>query len=57
MNNTQAEFKSNLGEIKQANKNRSKKQKGSLYNIEMLYKARNEAIKFYDDFSSMVADA
>ena len=57
MDNTQAEFKSNLGEIKQANKNRSKKQKGSLYNIEMLYKARNEAIKFYDDFSSMVADA
>ena len=23
----------------------------------MLYKARNEAIKFYDDYSSMMSDA
>ena len=29
-------------------------QKNALYNIEMLYKARNEAIKFYDDYSSMI---
>ena len=27
-------------------KKRSKEQKNALYNIEMLYKARNEAIKF-----------
>ena len=32
-------------------------QKNTLYNIEMLYKARNEAIKFYDDYSSMMSDA
>ena len=32
-------------------------QKNTLYNIEMLYKARNEAIKFYDDFSSMMSEA
>ena len=28
-----------------------------LYNIEMLYKARNEASKFYDDYSLMVSEA
>ena len=28
-----------------------------MYNTEMLYKATNEAIKFYDDYSSMVSDA
>ena len=32
-------------------------QKNILHNIEMLYKARNEAIKFYDDYSSMMCDA
>ena len=32
-------------------------QKNTLYNIEMLYKARNEAIKFYDDYSSMMSEA
>ena len=26
-------------------------------NIEILYKARDETIKFYDDYSSMVSDA
>ena len=31
--------------------------KNTLYNIEMLYKARNEAIKFYDDYSSMMSEA
>ena len=46
--NNQEKFKSNLGEIKRGNakKKRSKEQKNALYNIEMLYKARNEAIKF-----------
>ena len=46
--NDQIRFKSNLGEIKKGNnKKRSKEQKNALYNIDMLYKARNEAIKFF----------
>ena len=28
-----------------------------MYNIEMLYKARNKAIKFYDDYSLMAFEA
>ena len=39
-------FKSNLSEVKKAHKNRKKKKKNTLYNIEMIYKARNKAIKF-----------
>ena len=31
-------------------------QKNTLYNIEMLYKARNEAMKFYDDYSSVMSE-
>ena len=31
-------------------------QKNTLYNNEMLCKARNEAIKFYDDYSSMMSE-
>ena len=47
--NDQTTLKSNLGEIKKINnKKRSKEQRNALYNIEMLYKARNEAFKFYD---------
>ena len=38
-------------------KRRSKEQKNALYNIEMLYKARNETIKFYDDYFSMMSEA
>ena len=54
----QKKFKSYLGEIKKGNKkHRSKVQKNTLYNIEMLYKARNEAIKFYDDYSLMMSEA
>ena len=50
----QEKFKSYLGEIKKGNnKHKSKEQNNALYNIEMLYKARNQAIKFYDDYSSM----
>ena len=53
--NSQEKFKSYLGETKKWNKKRKwKVQKNALYNIEMLYKARNEAIKFYDDYSSMI---
>ena len=56
--NNQDKFKSYLGEIKKENKkHRSKEQKNTLYNIEMLYKARSEAIRFYDDYSSMLSEA
>ena len=56
--NNQEKFKSYIGEIKKGNKkHRSKEQKNTLYNIEMLYKARNEAIKFYDDYSLMMSEA
>ena len=53
--NNQQKFKSYLGEIKKGNK--SKEPKNPLFNIEMLYKARNEAIKFYDDYSLMMSEA
>ena len=39
------------------NKKRWKEQKSALYNIEMLYNVRNEATKFYNDYSSMVSEA
>ena len=47
--NNQQDFKLYLGEIKKGAK-KSKEQKNTIYNIEMLYKTRNEAIKFYDDY-------
>ena len=49
--NNQQQFKYFLGKIRKGKK--SKKKKSALYNIEMLYKARNEAIKFYYDYSLM----
>ena len=58
--NNQEKFRFYLGEIKKGNeKDRSKvqKKKNTLYNIEMLYKARNETITFYDDSSSMMSEA
>ena len=36
---------------------KNQKNKKTLYNIEMLYKARNEAIKFYYDYSLMMSEA
>ena len=50
---SQEKFKSYLGEIKQGNKKHRPKvqKKNTLYNIEMLCEARNETIKFYDDYS------
>ena len=54
--NNQAKFKSNIREVKKAHKCRTKKQNDTLYNIEMLYKSRNEAIKFYNDYSSMMSE-
>ena len=48
--NNQEKFNSCLEEIKKETKKKknqkSKKKKNTLYNIEMLYKARKEAIKF-----------
>ena len=38
-------------------KHRSKVQKNTLHNTEILNKARNEAIKFFDDSSSMMFKA
>ena len=56
--NDQIKLKSNLGEIKKGNnKKRSKGQKNALYNIDMLYKARSEAVKLYDDYSLMASEA
>ena len=34
-----------------------KSKKNTLYNIGMLYKARNEVIKFDDDYSLMMSEA
>ena len=56
--NDQENLKSDLNEIKKGSKkHRSKEQKNALHNIEMLYNARNEVIKFYDGYSSMVPQA
>ena len=52
----QEKFKCCLGEIKKGAK-KSKEQNSTIYNTEMLYKARNEAIKFYDDYSLMISEA
>ena len=52
------EFKPNINDIKKGNKKyRSKEQKNALYNIEMLYKARNSVIEVFDDYSSMLSEA
>ena len=51
----QTKFKSSLSDVKKAHKNRTKEEEDTLYNIEMFYKARNEAIKFHDDYSSTMS--
>ena len=38
-----------LGEIKKDAK-KPREQKNTIYNIEMLFRARNEAFEFYDDY-------
>ena len=35
---------------------KSKEQRNTIYNIEMLYKARKGAIKFFDDYSLMISE-
>ena len=52
----QEKFKSLLSEIKKSGK-KAKELKNTLHNIEILYKARNEAIIFYDDYSLMMSEA
>ena len=56
--NDQVKFKSNLGEIIRRNSKKIPKEpnKNTLYNIKMLCKARKKAIKFLDDYSSMVSE-
>ena len=53
--NDQIKFKSNLGET--TTKKEQKSKKNLLYNIETLYKARIEAIKFCDNYYSMASAA
>ena len=57
--NDQEDFGRNLREIEKTNtkKKRSKEQKNTLYNIEMLCKARKEIIQFFDGYSAMVSEA
>ena len=54
--NNQNNFTLNLGEKKKEVENQKSK-KNSIYSIEMLYKARKEAIDFFDDYSLMVPEA
>ena len=41
---------------KRNQKTQTKSAENTLYKVNTLYKARNEAIKFYDDYSSMMSD-
>ena len=56
----QKDFKEDLKEINKRNMKKNKKSKGqknALYNNEMLYKAKKEVIKYFDDYFSMVSEA
>ena len=58
--NDQIKLKLELSEIKRGkkrNQSKEKKKKNTLCNIEILYKAKNNAIEFYDDYSSMISGA
>ena len=56
--NNQENFKTHLREVKKGNKkHRSKEQKNTFYNMETLFKARNKATKFYDDYCLMMSEA
>ena len=54
--NNQNNFRLNLNEIRKGGR-KSKEQKNTIYNIEMLYKAQKEAINFFEDYSLMVSEA
>ena len=58
----QEKFRTDLSEIKRGNKkhksNEQKKpKKNAIYKIDILYKARKEAITFLYDYSSMISEA
>ena len=56
--NDQIRFKSNLDKIKQGNnKKGSKEQRDTIYDIDTIYKARNEAVKLFDNYSSIESEA
>ena len=54
--NNQYYFKRLLADVKIGSK-KSKEQIETIQNIQKLYEVRNEAIKFYDDYSSMMSEA
>ena len=54
--NDQIVFKSNLGNKKGNKKYKSKKRTNTLHNNGILYKARNNIIKFLDDYSSVISE-
>ena len=55
--NDQAELKLNLSEIKKGQQiTQIKRPKNALNNIEMLYRARNKVIEFFDDYSLIVSE-
>ena len=48
----------NLGKYKpKEQKKKKKKKENAIYNMEQLYKARNNVIKFFGDCSSLTSDA
>ena len=51
----QKDYYSYLNKIRRGNKNAS--QKGTLANINILFNARDNAIKFIDDYGSMILEA
>ena len=50
-------YKLNLGEIKKRNQKSTKWEKHAIHNIETLCKARNNVIKFFYDYSSIISEA
>ena len=52
----QEHFNNNIKKLRKGNKNQKKKKK-ALANLNILYNGRNEAIKFYEDYSSIILEA
>ena len=51
------DFNNNLKILRKGNKNQEQKKKKTLGNLNMLYNRWREAIKFYEDYSSMILEA
>ena len=51
----QEDFSNNIKKIRKGNK--TQEQRKTLANVNMLFNGRNEAIEFYDDYSSMILKA